>query len=78
MAPAVTCTFLELWREARREVALRKNVYKRWISEGRMNRIEAAEGITKMEAIAAHLEPQAKAELDVIAAERAASAPKLF
>lgn len=74
----MTFTHIELWREAQREAALRKNVYQRWIKDGRMSPTEAAAGIAKMEAIAALLEPLAQEEIAAIEADREAENPRLL
>lgn len=71
-------TFNELWREAQRETQLRRSVYARWVTERRMTQLEADEGIGKMEAIAAVLEPKAKEEQAAIDAERALTEPRMF
>jgi len=60
-------TFAEQLKEARREVAMRKSVYPRWIAARRMTETKAAEQIALMEAIAATLEPLAEQEQEQIA-----------
>lgn len=70
-------TFTQLWREAQRETALRRNVYQHWIVDRRMTQLEADEQIGKMQAIVDLLEPMAKAEQAAIDAEREINEPRL-
>lgn len=49
----------ELAEEARREVAMRKRVYPRWVEGGRMTQAKADRGLALMEAIAEKLEAEA-------------------
>ena len=72
----MTFTLVELWREAQRETALRRNVYQHWVVDRRMSQLEAEEGIGKMQAIADLLEPMAKQEQAAIDAEREINEPR--
>lgn len=52
----------EQLREVRREIALRKRVYPRWIEQGKVSKQGADRKIAIMEAVAETLVPLAKAE----------------
>lgn len=71
-------THVEMWREAQRELALRKNFYRGAIDRGQMNPADAARQIRVMEAIVRLLRPLAEAEEAVIAAEKERREPRMF
>jgi hypothetical protein len=56
-------TITELTACARREVACRKRVYRRWVKEGRMKEADAEHEIDMMRAIAEHFEDMKEPKL---------------
>jgi hypothetical protein len=71
-------TFIELWREAERETAMRRAVYEKRIKRGEMSINDAQRQIALMQAIAAHFQPLASAEEAAIAQERERTEPRMF
>lgn len=55
----------------RREVSMRKHVYPRWVSSGKMTQVQADREITVMEAAQATLE-------QLLAERKAVTTPELF
>lgn len=47
----MTVTIAEQIAEVRRELALRKNVYPKWVASGRMKQAEADRSLERMQAV---------------------------
>lgn len=71
-------TMVQLWREAERELAMRKAVYEKMIKRGEMNLVDANLKIALMAGIAAHFRPLAEAEEAAAAQERERREPRMF
>lgn len=58
----MTVTLPEMVKEAERELALRRNVYPKWIKSGRLSQEKADQQITVMAAIVEYLKLREKVE----------------
>lgn len=71
-------TFVEMSREAKRELAMRRAVYDKRVKRGEMSLAEANQNIRLMQAIADHFAPLAQAEEAAIAQERERQEPRML